>query len=120
MRVLIVEKNEELGHLWRRHLTRQDVQVQLVDNQQSAVETIRSRKPQVIILNLHLPGESAIAIADFAGYRSPRSRVIFVTDTTFFSDGSIFKFIPNACACVRSAVPPYDLCAMVEHFGARA
>jgi hypothetical protein len=43
--------------------------------------------------------------------------VIFVTDTTFFSDGSIFAITPNARALVRTSAPPEDIAAMVEHYG---
>lgn len=99
---------------------RQAARVTLVSGQSDAVEAIRTGDFHIIILNLLLPGESAFAVADFASYRSPETRVIFVTDTTFFSDGSIFQYIPNACACVGTAVPPDDLCAMVEHYGAMA
>jgi hypothetical protein len=52
-----------------------------------------------------------------ASYRQPGAKVIFVTDTTFFSDGSIFRHIPNACAFIRAETPPDDLVAIVEHYG---
>ena len=37
----------------------------------------------------------AMAVADFASYRRPEARVIFVTNTSFFSDGSIFAHSPS-------------------------
>jgi hypothetical protein len=43
-----------------------------------------------------------------------------VTNTSFFSDGSIFAFASNACAFVRRGTPPEDLAAMVEHYGIEA
>ena len=57
-------------------------------------------------------------MSDFASYRHPRTRVIFVTNTTFFSDGSIFAHSPNACAYVQSETPPEDLAAMVDYYAA--
>jgi len=39
-----------------------------------------------------------------------------VTNTSFFSDGSIFQVSNNACAYVQSETPPEDLAAMVEHY----
>ena len=71
----------------------------------------------ILILNLLLSDGSALAVADYASYRLPETRIIFVTNTTFFSDGSIFSFAPNACAFVQTATPPEDLAAMVEHYG---
>jgi hypothetical protein len=54
-------------------------------------------------------------VADYAQYRQPDAALIFVTDTTFFSDGSIFSLIPNARAFLQSGTPPDDLAALVEH-----
>ena len=117
MNVLIVEANPQLGTLWARHIERAGVEVTVAPSQEDAVEEMTNRKPDVIILNLVLPGGSAIAVADYASYRHPETKVIFVTNTTFFSDGSIFQHIPNACAFVRCSTPPQDLAAMVEHYG---
>ena len=117
MEVLIVEANPELGALWAKHLRRGDVNVMHVTSQLDAVDYMSVNTPDVLILNLILEGGSAFAVADYASYRHPDARVIFVTNTSFFSDGSIFQHIPNACAFVRSSTPPEDLAAMVEHYG---
>ena len=117
MNVLIVEGDEDLGRVWTRHLERQGCQVVLAGDQAAAIDALRHGIVNVIVLNLVLPDGSALAVADFASYRHPDARVIFVTDTTFFSDGSIFSFAPNACAYLRTETPPEDLAAMVEHYG---
>jgi DNA-binding NtrC family response regulator len=117
MQVLIVENDAELGRIWQRHLERQGAQVELAGSQSAAIEVLRRTEVQVIVLNLDLAGGSAFAIADFASYRWPKARVIFVNNTSFFSDGSIFALIPNACAQVQAQVRPDDLAAMVEHYG---
>jgi len=118
MRVLIVESNPDLGWLWRRHLERSGAEVDLAAGQAEAVAALSRAEVDVIVLNLILGEGSAFAVADYASYRMPQARVIFVTDTTFFSDGSIFQHIPNACAFVQTGTDPSDLVAMVEHFGA--
>jgi len=117
MRVLITEGNPDLGRLWCRHLERRGCEVILTHSQHDAVHAIRNNDVDVIVLNLVLQEGSAFAIADFASYRSPKARIIFVTDTSFFSDGSIFQHIPNACAMMGSQMPPEDLTALVEHYG---
>ena len=118
MNVLIVESQAELGRLWSRHLKRQGACVTLVHSQEAAVAALHDCKFDVIVLDLVLAEGSAFAVADFASYRAPETRVIFVTNTTFFSDGSIFAHSPNACAFLQSSSPPEDLAAMVEHYGA--
>ncbi len=117
MRVLIVEGNPELGQVWARCIERSGVEVFVATSQSHAIEVMREDDISVIVLDLVLQDGSAFAIADYASYRHPDAKVIFVTNTTFFSDGSIFRHIPNACAFLQSETPPKDLAAMVEHFG---
>ena len=118
MNVLIVESKIQLGQLWQRHLERQGARVTLVRNQESAISALRESDFQIMVLDLVLEEGSALAVSDFASYRRPEVRVIFVTNTSFFSDGSIFAHSPNACAYVQSETPPEDLAAMVEHYAA--
>ena len=117
MRVLIVEGNPDLGQVWAGSIERLGVDVSVATSQHEAIELMRETEVNVIILDLVLQNGSAFAIADFASYRHPEAKVIFVTNTTFFSDGSIFRHIPNACAFVQTETPPDDLAAMVEHYG---
>ena len=118
MRVLIVEPDPNLGEIWGAHLRRMGADVVVAQSQQGAIEALRTNLVTVIVLDLMIDHGSAFAIADYASYRHPEAKVIFVTNTTFFSDGSIFRHIPNACAFVQSETPPEDLAAMVEHYGA--
>jgi DNA-binding NtrC family response regulator len=120
MHVLIVESNRALGQLWEAHLLRQGCEVSLVATGDEAVAILRDRPVDVIVLDVVLDEGSALAVADFASYRQPATRVVFVTNTSFFSDGSIFRHAPNACAFLRSATPVEDLSAVVEHYGARS
>ena len=116
MNILIVESVEALALLWRGHLERQGAVVTCVATSDAAIEKITEQCYDVIVLDLVLQQGSALAVADFAEYRKPGTNVIFVTDTTFFSDGSLFAITPNARALVRTNAPPEDLAAMVEHF----
>jgi len=118
MQVLIVERNPDLGWVWRRHLERRGCTVSLAQNQEEAIEILRQENISIIVLDLIVEDGSAFAIADFASYRRPEAKVIFVSNTRFFSDGSIFQHIPNACALMPAEMPPEDLSALVEHYGA--
>ncbi len=118
MKVLIVESNPELGSLWQRHLERQGAEVTLVHGQEAAILALYGAAFDIIVLDLVLEHGSALAVSDFASYRRPEARVIFVTNTSFFSDGSIFAHSQNACAYVPAGTPPEDLAAMVEHYAA--
>lgn len=116
MNVLIVESRPELAALWQRHLQRMGMTVHQVGDQADAISYLEMSAPDIILLDLVLRHGSALAVADFASYRHPNARVIFVTDTSFFSDGSIFAHASNACAFVPAGTRPEDLAAMVEHY----
>lgn len=117
MRVLIVESQPNLGTLWKKHMERQGMDVRLELSQAGAVSALQTQQFDIIVLDLVLRHGSAFAIADLASYRYPKTQVIFVTDTSFFSDGSIFNLSANACAYLQTDTPPEDLTAMVEHYG---
>jgi len=118
MTVLIVESKPELGKLWKRHMERQGAIVTLAQTQDQAIVRLYQQDFDIILLDLVITHGSALAIADFASYRRPGARVIFVTNTSFFSDGSIFAHSPNACAYVQSGTPPEDLAEMAMHYAA--
>ena len=117
MRVLIVQSKAELGALWQRHLERLRATVTVVETGNAALVLLQDQTFDVIVLDLVLREGSALTVADFANFNQPRANVVFVTDTTFFSDGSIFSHSANARAFVETATPPGDLAAIVHHYG---
>lgn len=117
MHVLIVQENPDLGTLWGDHLRRQGAEVTLVATGDDAVAVLRKTPVEVIVLDLVLSEGSALAVADYASYKRPHAKVVFVTTTSFFSDGSIFQHVPNACAFLQTHTPVEDLTAVVEHYG---
>lgn len=119
MHVLIVESDADLGNVWRRHLERAGKRVTLVATQEEAVAEISARDFSIIVLDLVIKDGSAFAVADYAGFRRPEVKVIFVTRQSFFSDGSIFHHASNACAMVQPDTRPDDLDAVVDHYGGR-
>ena len=114
MRVLIVENDPQLGQIWRSHIQRLGALVDVATSQSEAVEAIQDAYG-IMVVNLDLSRGSAMAVADYASYRNPACKVIFVTSSSFFSDGSIFHYMSNACALMPAAVPPEDIAALVAH-----
>lgn len=120
MRVLIVQSNEALCGVWARHLDRLGVTVTSASNGSDAVALVEEQTFDCIVLDLVLGEGSALTVADVAYFRQPGANVVFVTDTTFFSDGSIFSHSANARAFVEKSTPPNDLAAIVQHYGKEA
>jgi DNA-binding NtrC family response regulator len=114
---MIVQRNVSLGGLWKRHLERLKVDVTLVHSEASALLALDTCLFDVILLDVVLKEGSALAVSDLAQFRQPNANVVFVTDTTFFSDGSIFNHCANARAFIKTATPPQDVAAIVHHYG---
>lgn len=119
MDVLIVEEKQELGALWAACLTRLGHEVEVAASEEEALHAIHTGAPDVVVADLDMPGLAAMGVADYAAYRHPQTRVVFVTASSFFSDGSIFAMSPNACAFLPALTPPEDLAAVVEFHGQR-
>ena len=117
MRALIVESNMDLVQLWKGYLERMDIIVTLADTGHRALNLIQNQTFDVIVIDLVLRQGSPLVVADLAQFHQPDANVIFVTDTTFFSDGSIFCHSANARAFIESQTPPSDLAAIVHHYG---
>ena len=94
MNVLIVESKRHLAELWRRALERLGAHVDIASSQDQAVDMAAAETYHIVVLDLILDEGSAFAVADFMNYRQPDAQVIFVTNTSFFSDGSSFNCFP--------------------------
>lgn len=115
MHVLIVEENRDLGALWKGHLERLGAQVDLLHSVPAALEMVHDRRFNAVVLDLTEAQTGSFELADVIAYRWPDTRIVFVTGSTFFSDGSIFGYVGNAAAMVPREGPPEDLAAVVEH-----
>lgn len=117
MRVLIVQSDAQLGAMWRRHLVRLGADVTHVETGEAALTLVQDLTFDVIVIDLVLSEGSPLTISDFVEFRRPETNIVFVTDTTFFSDGSIFSHCANARAIVGSKTPPEDIAEIVHHYG---
>jgi len=117
MRALIVESNLELARIWTGHLERMNINVTCAETGHRALNLVQNRHYDVIVIDLDLKKGSALVVADLAQFHQPDANVVFVTDTSFFSDGSIFRHSANVRAFVETRTPPCDLAAIVHHYG---
>ncbi|GHF04979.1 response regulator [Aliiroseovarius zhejiangensis] len=117
MRVLIVETNPALTRLWSDHLLRQGITVDCAHDPDQARDLLDQQSYDVVAVNTDFAGGKGIVIADYVAFRLPQARVVFVTSSTFFSDGSIFNHITNAHACVSADTPSEDLANVIAFHG---
>lgn len=120
MKVLIVEERLNRGAIWKRFLERKGAEVCLVTGSQEATQALTGRAFDALVINIAMKNSAILAVSDLASYRNPSIAIITVTAGQFFSDGSIFKMIPNACGCLGNDVQPGDLADIVSHYAARS
>ncbi|MEQ3624568.1 MAG: response regulator [Celeribacter sp.] len=116
MKVLIVESEGDLGKTWQTHLESQGAEVSLAMSEDRAMMHLEQHDFDAIVLDLLLERGNALALADFIAYRQPKAQVMFVTNSTYFADGSIFQHASNARGFLSSASRPEDIAAMVVHY----
>ena len=115
--ILIVADSGELARIWDRHLQRQNNHVTIATSETEAIDALRDHEVGVVVLDLMLEDGSAFLIADYASYRQPNARIVFVTKTGFFSDGSLFKQVPNTAAILQANAAPSDVAEIVSYYG---
>lgn len=115
-RVLIVESKADLAETWSGRLRPLGVSVRWAPEADLAIRALEQETFHVIVIDLMLSAGGALSVADYARFRDTGTNLIFVTDTTVFSDGSLFGLVPNVRAFVESHTPPDDLAAMVQHY----
>ncbi|MEL6586488.1 MAG: hypothetical protein AAFY65_17260 [Pseudomonadota bacterium] len=96
-------------------VTRDPFRAEIADSQAQAVAMMFELSPTVVLIDLGLEDGSPLAVADFASYRHPDARVIFLNGAGMFADGSIFAHAPNAHAHIPMGMSEPDVMALVAH-----
>lgn len=119
MQVLIVEADPDRARSWAAALGGQGWTVRLASTTRTAIALMDAELFRVIVLSLDLADGKALSVPVYAGYRQPEAKIIVVTATGMFHDGSIFQLCSNACAFLGTSAKPADLAALVDHHGKR-
>ena len=61
-RIILVEDDEKLSSLVQQYLEKQNFEVEVINRGDLAVEAILSRQPELVILDLMLPGKDGLTI----------------------------------------------------------
>ena len=60
--ILLVEDDSEIARLTKMYLEAEGYTVTVIDNGQNALETIKGLKPDLVLLDLMLPGKNGAEI----------------------------------------------------------
>ncbi|NNU79600.1 response regulator [Halovulum dunhuangense] len=116
MRVLVVHENGDLCGIWARFLKRSGFSVKVATSPADAEYQLASADFDVLVVEPELEGHGGLSVADMATFRNPEIRILAVTASSFFSEGTIFDLIPNARGVLRTPVRLEDLGAYIDHF----
>lgn len=120
MNVLIVESSAEVSDKWIGPLRQRGWSVEVAATAAAAVACMDRRNFAVILLDLELENGNALSVPVYAGYRQPDARIVVVTGSAVFNDGSIFTLCANACAYMSAGADPQDIATLVDHHGQSA
>ncbi|MCA9881706.1 MAG: response regulator [Anaerolineae bacterium] len=83
-KILIIEDDYALSDLFRRSLVTQGYEVELVYDGTAAIELLKQTTPDLIVLDLHLPGASGYDILEFirGAEHLANTRVVAATAST--------------------------------------
>ncbi len=84
MRLLLVDDDAGLRQLLRTTFEVFDIEVDEADSGMSALARIRARRPDVVVLDVHMPGMSGLELARAAQRVRPEIKVVF---TSGYVDG---------------------------------
>ena len=116
MRVLIVHHNADVASFWAMYFSRQDAGVQVANNIDSAIKSLRFDAINVIILDMALPNGQSFSISDYAGVFHPKVPIVAISTSTFFSGTDLFEMMPNARALMAMPLQLSDLKAIVDFY----
>ncbi|MEO0342818.1 MAG: hypothetical protein AAF198_05215 [Pseudomonadota bacterium] len=116
MKTLLIDHLHPRLGLWARHLERHGMTVVTAASADEAFRALATGQFEAMVLNMGLPDGSAMPIADYAIFKNPDIKIIGVSSDQFFSNGTLFSYIPNLCSQLGDSVPPEDLGATVAFY----
>jgi DNA-binding NtrC family response regulator len=78
-RVLVVDDEESMRYFLRRSLKRKGYEVRVAESGEEAVEAARADPPDVVLLDLRLPGMDGLAVLERLREEAPDSVVLMMT-----------------------------------------
>ncbi|ACY53243.1 MULTISPECIES: response regulator transcription factor [Vibrio] len=90
--ILLVEDDSEIARLTKMYLEAEGYTVIVIDNGQNALETIKELKPDLVLLDLMLPGKNGAEICQEARKFYHGIIIVLTATDDEMSEVSLFKF----------------------------
>ncbi|ELA6646977.1 MULTISPECIES: response regulator transcription factor [Vibrio] len=90
--ILLVEDDSEIARLTKMYLEAEGYTVTVIDNGQNALETIKGLKPDLVLLDLMLPGKNGAEICQEVRKFYHGIIIVLTASDDEMSEVSLFKF----------------------------
>ena len=115
MRVFILEDDPGLRFALSEAMTEVGYTVYTAGDIDTALELLGRVAPDLFLLDLMIGEHLSTQIADLAGYRFPKSNVVYITGSRKFPNGELFSLFSNTARVMRKPVDFGELRAVTEH-----
>ena len=115
-KIMIVDDDKELLEEFREALTLNGYEVFVVNNASSLPGEVLSAKPDVILLDLKMPGKSGFQVAEEIKQISQVSRIPIIAMTGYFTERE-HSLLMNVCGifkCLKKPFNPSDIIGHIE------
>lgn len=113
--VLVLEDDPSLQFTFSEALKDAGHTVFAESQADKAIEQIRRRAPDILLLDLMVHGTYSTSVADYAAFAAPQAHVIYVTGSGLFPKGELFDMSTNTRWVLRKPVKIQELTDMVDH-----
>lgn len=113
--VLVLEDDPSLQFTFSEALKDAGHTVFAESQADKAIEQIRRRAPDILLLDLMVDGTYSTSVADYAAFAAPQAHVIYVTGSGLFPKGELFDMSTNTRWVLRKPVKIQELTDMVDH-----
>lgn len=103
--VLLVDDDSSHRTMYRRRLERAGYRVRLADSADSAADQVRARRPQVVVLDMAMPGRDGLSALQELLDIAPAMPVIINTAYPAFTDNFI-AWAADDCVMKSSDIAP--------------
>jgi DNA-binding response OmpR family regulator len=120
MQALLLEDDEPTRVLYGECLSNAGHDVIACSTVESAMNALRTKQVDVLVLDLVIGDTNSLGLAQFAGYAAPDAEIILVTGSGRFAQGEVLAEYPGINWMLRKPVAIGDLEALIEHADRRS
>lgn len=113
--VLLLEDDFGLRFTYQEALEADGHEVIATATLDEALKVLKFHKPDALLFDLIINGETSIDVASYASYAAPNAEVVYITGSDMYPNGEIFNLSDNARWILRKPVCLKDLTNMMDH-----